>query len=55
MIRKLKTGEYRVYSNKVEGRTGKRRYIGTYKSRKEAERQERANTYFRRNGMTRTT
>lgn len=50
MIRKLKSGEYRVYSDKVDHKTGKRRYIGTYKSRKEAERHNRANQYFEHNG-----
>ena len=30
MIRKLRTGEYRLYSRKVDPRTGKRRNLGTF-------------------------
>jgi hypothetical protein len=33
MIRKLKTGEYRLYSRKVDAKTGKRRNLGTFKTR----------------------
>lgn len=50
MIRKLKTGEYRLYSKKVDPKTGKRRNLGTFKSRAEAERHERAVQYFKRRG-----
>ena len=37
MIRKLRSGEYRLYSRKVDPRTGKRRNLGTFKSRAAAE------------------
>jgi hypothetical protein len=48
MIRKLKTGEYRLYSKKVNPKTGKRRNLGTFKSRTAAQRHERAVQYFKR-------
>jgi hypothetical protein len=48
MIRKLKSGEYRLYSRKKDLKTGKRRYLGTFKSRREAEAHERAVQYFKR-------
>jgi hypothetical protein len=48
MIRKLKTGEYRLYSRKTDPRTGKRRNLGTFTSREDAERHERAVQYFKR-------
>ena len=40
MIRKLKSGEYRLYSRKLDPRTGKRRNLGTFDSREKAERHE---------------
>ena len=33
MIRKLKSGEYRLYSKKLDPDTGKRRNLGTFDSR----------------------
>ena len=50
MIRKLKTGEYRLYSKKVDPKTGKRRNLGTFKTRAAAEKHERAVEYFKRRG-----
>ncbi|HXV17764.1 MAG TPA: hypothetical protein VD758_13345 [Gemmatimonadaceae bacterium] len=50
MIRKLKTGEYRLYSRKVDPKTGKRRNLGTFKSRAAAEKHEKAVQYFKRAG-----
>jgi hypothetical protein len=47
MIRKLKSGEYRLYSRKVDPRTGKRRNLGTFKSREAAEKHEREVQYFK--------
>ena len=32
MIRKLKFGQYRLYSRKRDARTGKRRNLGTFKT-----------------------
>jgi hypothetical protein len=37
MIRKLRTGEYRLYSRKVNPKTGKRRNLGTFRTRAAAE------------------
>jgi hypothetical protein len=48
MIRKLKEGKYRLYSRKLNPRTGKRRNLGTFTSRKAAEQHERAIQYFKR-------
>jgi hypothetical protein len=48
MIRKLKSGAYRLYSRKKDPRTGKRRNLGTFKTRKAAEHHERAVQYFKR-------
>ncbi|MFI5118063.1 MAG: hypothetical protein ACHP8B_15335 [Terriglobales bacterium] len=48
MIRKLKSGEYRLYSRKKDPKTGKRRNLGTFKSRDKAEAHERAVQYFKR-------
>ena len=48
MVRKLKTGKYRLYSRKLNPRTGKRRNLGTFASRKAAEQHERDIQYFKR-------
>jgi hypothetical protein len=48
MIRKLASGEYRLYSRKIDPKTGKRRNLGTFKTRKAAEQHERAVQYFKR-------
>jgi hypothetical protein len=48
MIRKLKTGEYRLYSRKADAKTGKRRNLGTFSSREAAEKHEREVQYFKR-------
>ncbi len=48
MIRKLKPGEYRLYSRKADPRTGRRRNLGTFASRKAAEKHEREVQYFKR-------
>ena len=47
MIRKLKSGEYRLYSRKTDPRTGKRRNLGTFRTREEATQHERAVQYFK--------
>jgi hypothetical protein len=49
MIRKLSSGEYRLYSRKMNPKTGKRRNLGTFKSRAAAEKHEREVQYFKRN------
>jgi len=48
MIRKLKNGEYRLYSRKKDPKTGKRRNLGTFASRSAAEKHERAVQFFKR-------
>jgi len=50
MIRKLKSGQYRLYSRKKDPKTGKRRNLGTFDSRAAAEKHERAVQYFKRAG-----
>jgi len=47
MIRKLKSGQYRLYSRKPDPRTGKRRNLGTFDSRAAAEQHERAVQFFK--------
>jgi hypothetical protein len=47
MIRKLRSGEYRLYSRKVDLKTGKRRNLGTFSTRAKAEQHERAVQYFK--------
>ena len=49
MIRKLKSGKYRLYSRKPDPKTGKRRNLGTFGTREEAEKHEREIQYFKRN------
>jgi hypothetical protein len=53
MIRKLKSGGYRLYSRKINPKTGRRRNLGTFKTRAEAEKHERAVQYFKRTQMGR--
>ena len=48
MIRKLKSGHYRLYSRKSDPRTGRRRNLGTFASRAAAQKHERAVQYFKR-------
>ena len=48
MIRKLKSGEYRLYSSKTDTHTGKRRNLGTFSTREAAEKHEREVQYFKR-------
>ena len=50
MIRKLKSGRYRLYSLKINPRTGRRRNLGTFASRAAAEKHERAVQFFKRRG-----
>ncbi len=47
MIRKLKSGKYRLYSRKINPRTGRRRNLGTFSTRVAAERHERAVQFFK--------
>ena len=46
MIRKLKSGEYRLYSKKKD-KSGKRKNLGTFGTREEAQQHERAVQFFK--------
>jgi len=48
MIRKLRDGRYRLYSRSIDPRTGKRRNLGTFHTRADAEQHERAVQFFKR-------
>ncbi len=49
MIRRLSSsGKYRLYSRKIDPKTGKRRNLGPFDSRAAAEKHERAVQYFKR-------
>ena len=50
MIRKLKSGEYRIYSIKKDKKTGKRKNLGTFKTKEAAQKHEREIQYFKRKG-----
>ena len=50
MIRKLKSGEFRLYSRKKDPKTNKRKNLGTFKSRQAAQKHERAVQYFKHGG-----
>lgn len=50
MIRKLPSGGYRLYSRKIDPRTGRRRNLGTFRTRSAAEAHERAVQFFKRKG-----
>jgi hypothetical protein len=48
MIRKLKSGQYRLYSRKKEESTGKRRNLGTFSTTEQAKQHEREVQYFKK-------
>ena len=48
MIRKISSGEYRLYSRKKNPKTGRRRNLGTFKTRAAAEKHERAVQFFKK-------
>jgi hypothetical protein len=50
VIRRLKSGQFRLYSVKKDPRTGKRRNLGTFDSRAAAEKHEREVQFFKRAG-----
>jgi hypothetical protein len=50
MIRRLTSGEYRLYSRKKDAKTGKRKNLGTFKTQKAAEQHERQVQFFKRRG-----
>ena len=50
MIRKLKSGKYRLYSRKKDAKTGRRKNLGTFDTRTAAEKHERAVQFFKHGG-----
>ncbi|HYR91963.1 MAG TPA: hypothetical protein VE422_48405 [Terriglobia bacterium] len=50
MIRKLKSGGYRLYSRKKDPKTGKRRNLSTFKTLEAAKKHEQAIQFFKRQG-----
>jgi hypothetical protein len=50
MIRKLATGEYRLYARRKNPSTGKRQNLGTFPTRAAAEKHEREIQFFKRRG-----
>ena len=50
MIRKLESGQYRLYSRKVNPTTGKRRNLGTFNTLRAAKQHEREVQFFKRHG-----
>jgi hypothetical protein len=48
MIRRLKSGKYRLYSRKKDPKTGRRRNLGTFRSLPAAKKHERDVQYFKR-------
>lgn len=48
MIRKLASGKYRLYSKKKNPKTGKRRNLGTFDTRAEAEKHQQEVEFFKR-------
>jgi hypothetical protein len=50
MIRKLKSGKFRLYSRKLDPKTDRTRNLGTFDTREQAQRHERAVQFFKRRG-----
>ena len=50
MIRKLASGEYRIYSRSKDPKTHKRKNLGTFRTREAAKRHEREIQFFKRGG-----
>jgi hypothetical protein len=48
MIRKLRSGQYRIYSRKKDPKTGKRRNLGTFSTKAAAIKHEQEIQYFKR-------
>lgn len=48
MIRRLKSGQFRLYSRKKDARSGKRRNLGTFATLEQARQHEREVQYFKR-------
>jgi hypothetical protein len=50
MIRKLTSGQYRLYSRSINPKTGRRRNLGTFPTRAAAVKHEREVQFFKRRG-----
>lgn len=50
VIRKLKSGEFRLYSRKKDASTGKRRNLGTFSTLEKAKQHEREVQFFKKRG-----
>jgi hypothetical protein len=48
MIRKLKSGQFRLYSRKKDSTTGKRKNLGTFSTLDQAKQHEREVQYFKK-------
>lgn len=48
MIRKLKSGQYRLYSRKKDPKTDKRKNLGTFDTLEAAKKHEKEVQYFKR-------
>lgn len=48
MIRKLKSGEYRLYSKKKDPKTNKRRNLGTFNTLEAAKKHEQEIQHFKK-------
>ena len=48
MIRKLRSGEYRLYSIKRDPKNGRRKNLGTFSTLEAAKQHERQVQYFKR-------
>jgi hypothetical protein len=48
VIRRLKSGQFRLYSRKKDASTGKRRNLGTFATLEQAKQHEREVQYFKR-------
>ena len=48
MIRKLKSGQYRLYSRKIDSKTNKRKNLGTFDSLEAAKKHEQEIQYFKK-------
>ncbi len=50
MIRKLKSGGYRLYSRRKDPKTGRKWHLGTFSTLAAAKKHERAVQFFKRAG-----
>ena len=48
MIRKLKSGQFRIYSRSKDASTGKRRNLGTFDTLEKAKQHEREIQFFKK-------